>query len=622
MKTLGLLIALLAACGPAGARYSSFDQNIGRVFEVNENLMVDYQNGMAVMETWMLNVDSIQQNEDLMTPDFLSSVNQFFETFMSGQAQIYSELKVMLEEADYVVRNLGSFDLLLTEDFRGLVEFIAALQMNDDDEQLNSLFSSFIGHKNVMHFLYKTIFQNVRDLTTTLINIFDVNETFEAEATGGEVGELGFTIAELNTYYYLIGYVNKMRDLHGDFNKIQEKLMLNKISWEQSMNSFDDSLDLLKTYYHRIYVQGVNPSADVLPTAEDGSGAAEGIGEFDETEENEETANPTNICDINVTGNFNIPGLEKAEEISQFEPLEECPNIQMSCCDKEELTKAYTAFQNNQLVTLKLKYLFVYKALKQILKSYELFLDRAYRVAKLRTVDETCAAAAQKVIFFPISRVYVSNFNQFMQKAFAFGTKSRNGLFCSVCDFDFHKTILETRSIEFSNNFCSEMMTNTFDFAKNFYVQLMDYFGSVAQVYQCDLETGAFRSEVALSFEVPDFVKDVFAKCDAGSEGFCLPYCQEFSFASMTSIFDIDATLVRDFYAFLELKVKEEGESLGPSLPGALVFTASNEYDVQYNKAVLDVDLLDYQFVGNEEQTGQNPSFTGPTIQGVDTFFN
>lgn len=625
MKFWPGLIALLLGCGWACGRYSSLDQNIARAFEVNDNLLADYQQGFAVLDHFLQNIDSIKRNEDLMNPDFLSGLNQFFERFVDRQAEVYSKLKLMLTEMDYVVRNLGSFDLLLAEDFRGLIEFLAALQMSDDDDtQLNTIFSNFIGSKNVMHFLYKNIFQNVRDLTTTVINIFDVNETFEKEATGGEAGQFGFDVSDLTNYHYLIGYVKKMRDLNDDFAKVQEKLILNKISWEQSVIKFDDSLDLLKTFYHRIYVQGVDPSAAVIPVNDEDALKIlnDGTGEFNETVENEENASPTNICDQNVGNNFGIKVLEKAEEVSEFEPLEECKGIRMSCCAKSDLKKAFSVYQNNHLLTLKQKYLFVFKTLKLLLKNYETYNKRAYDTLRVRGAEEVCVAAARKVVFFPISRVYISNFNGYMSKAFEFATKSRNGLLCSVCDFDFHKTILESRSVYFSNNFCSSMMSSTYDFSKNFYVQLMDYFENVSTVYQCDQQSGVYRSEIALNFEVPEFVKEVFAKCDAGSEGFCLDYCQEFSFGSMTSIFDVDHVLIRDLYHFLEQKLKEDGESLGQAIPNALVFTASNEYEIQLNKAVLDIDSVDYQFIKASEETGQNPSFEGAPIPGIETFFN
>jgi hypothetical protein len=52
-----------------------------------------------------------------------------------------------------------------------------------------------------------------------------------------------------------------------------------------------------------------------------------------------------------------------------------------------------------------------------------------------------------------------------MNKAHLFSLNSINGIYCSLCDYDFHKTLQDESKIKLTKGFCDKMVSETFDFA-------------------------------------------------------------------------------------------------------------------------------------------------------------
>lgn len=61
----------------------------------------------------------------------------------------------------------------------------------------------------------------------------------------------------LKRYIYIIGFVLKLKDIHEQLNSKQEKLNNIFKNWIQTEENFDNSLETLKLYYHRRYVEGI-----------------------------------------------------------------------------------------------------------------------------------------------------------------------------------------------------------------------------------------------------------------------------------------------------------------------------------------------------------------------------
>lgn len=66
-----------------------------------------------------------------------------------------------------------------------------------------------------------------------------------------------------------------------------------------------------------------------------------------------------------------------------------------------------------------------------------------------------------------------------MDTAFSFSIKSKNGVFCMLCDYEFHKAYAEDKKIYFSYDFCDAMVKETFDFTQIYHLELVDYFNNL-----------------------------------------------------------------------------------------------------------------------------------------------
>lgn len=87
--------------------------------------------------------------------------------------------------------------------------------------------------------------------------------------------------------------------------------------------------------------------------------------------------------------------------------------------------------------------------------------------------------AAKNLIFTPINKNFVGKFKNSMNRAHKFALNSKNGMFCSLCDYDFHKIMVEDKKIKFTPEFCQTMVGETFDYTSVLNLQLMDYFNNL-----------------------------------------------------------------------------------------------------------------------------------------------
>lgn len=72
--------------------------------------------------------------------------------------------------------------------------------------------------------------------------------------------------------------------------------------------------------------------------------------------------------------------------------------------------------------------------------------------------------SSKNLIFTPVNKNFITKFKESMNRAHQFAINSKNGLFCSLCDYDFHKLLVEDKKIKFSPGFCESMISETFDY--------------------------------------------------------------------------------------------------------------------------------------------------------------
>ena len=96
--------------------------------------------------------------------------------------------------------------------------------------------------------------------------------------------------------------------------------------------------------------------------------------------------------------------------------------------------------------------------------NYPVFVKYAYHVIQIKNVNPVCKLSSKNLIFTPINKNFFDKFKNSMNRAHKFAINSKNGLYCSLCDYDFHKLLVEDKKVSFSPGFCDTMVEETFDY--------------------------------------------------------------------------------------------------------------------------------------------------------------
>ena len=75
--------------------------------------------------------------------------------------------------------------------------------------------------------------------------------------------------------------------------------------------------------------------------------------------------------------------------------------------------------------------------------NYSELVKYAYQIFRLPKKSEICELSAKNVIFTPINKSFIQKFKHEMVKTHKFALETTNGMYCALCDYDFHKTFLE-----------------------------------------------------------------------------------------------------------------------------------------------------------------------------------
>lgn len=287
------------------------------------------------------------------------------------------------------------------------------------------------------------MFQEINELTVIVINLFDLIETMYTECNHkGTMNHVRLDMSELIKYRYIIGFLMKLRSTKEQYEDKQTKLMSIFKNWSNTQENFDNSLQTLKLYYHRRYVEGIVDEENQQDDEEEDIDAIEENLEEDDDKNNNERK-PILICDNILMSNYFIKGVEDAIEIEQFDEIEECKNIKNSCCEKEDLEEAFKRFNHTVIPYVTKKYRVLNDILNFVVSNYSVFVNYAYHIYKIKTVNPVCRLASKNLIFTPINKNFITKFQNSMNKAHKFAINSKNGLMCSLCDYDFHKLLIE-----------------------------------------------------------------------------------------------------------------------------------------------------------------------------------
>lgn len=300
----------------------------------------------------------------------------------------------------------------------------------------------------------------------------------------------------------------------------------------------------------------------------------------DNPDQEDEELVPVKTCDKLLMGNYGIEGLTFADEIDPGASLSPCDKIANSCCEQSRMTQAFSNYQNTHFTTLTQVYKVVEQILESLLTNYQKYNKVAYYFLKNGYSSQTCMDLARRVVFMPISRDFANRFVDGLKRAQEFSRRAKANIICWVCDYDFQKRILETSELSLTQEFCSSLMDSHYNFLLSYYMQLVDYFNDVVDLLQCNQETGAFNQEYAPKFKPNQAVADLLMRC-SDNKKYCVELCQQFSFASLKGLLELNVEELKDYYEWLESKMEAIGTPLDDEMDNGLLGFYSKSFKLE-----------------------------------------
>ena len=595
MKTnIFTLLTLAALTGLSSLKYSGYEENIKHLIESIQFLSDNFKTSFEPILHYTSNIENYTSNDMLFNEDFKKKLNKFITGMNNIKGTYYRNLKISLKFLNYIRARELSFDLYLTHSYSDTIRFIANFDFDEMEPEMLELFKDFIAQKNYLFYNAKELYKYVKYLTINTINLYDVIETFHEYAKEKDDEKEEYSMEDIKRYYYVLGFLIKIDKYHNSNKEIEDNLMSLLEQWEETLEAFDESLETINIYYHRRYTEGIGS----------------------EGEENE----PIAVCNNMYLRNFFIKGETKAEEIERFKEIKECPDIEQSCCKKEEIKRMYKRYYNDSVPVSTLKYTTLFEVLSFILDNYAKFQRHAYDIMRNEEASKgECYDKARTLVFNPISKDFVEKFKQFADKTYEFAKNSRAGLYCALCDYDFHKAMMEDSAINLTKDFCDTMIEKTFDYTATYHLQLEEYFNDLIQVLQCDPKTGAFRKETELKFEHSQDIRDILIKCDTNKRENCYDYCSQFYYTRFNAIFDVDFEKIVKLYRFIDNRSKYHHIKTEGSVDERNFAKLSSDFGVEKSDtAHLHIDDLIRKFLEDpDDPTGINPYTDGPTEEDV-----
>ena len=275
--------------------------------------------------------------------------------------------------------------------------------------------------------------------------------------------------------------------------------------------------------------------------------------------DNEETdildnTEPIKICDKTFLNNYFLEGIQVAKEVDPSIGVSPCNLIEYTCCSQAEISRAYESYRENQLVVLEKNYEIVESVLNTLLMNFKKFNKLAYKVFRSKQSSSECKKKARNVIMTPISKDYNDDFAKKMKAAHEFSAKTKSNYICLVCDYSFHKQILETSEMPLSKQYCQSLMESNYKFLMDFHMVLVDYLNNVSNMLQCNPETGEFEVVSKPTITTNTFISEVLLKC-SGSKNMCHDLCELFSFTSLDSDLELNSKQLREYFQWIKYKM-------------------------------------------------------------------
>jgi hypothetical protein len=313
-----------------------------------------------------------------------------------------------------------------------------------------------------------------------------------------------------------------------------------------------------------------------------------------------EVLHPIKMCDKLILKNYGIEGFSVAEEVDPAVPLSPCERIENSCCDQAAIQRAFEIYQNNQLEVLKRTYEVAEQILESLLSNYRKYNKVAYYFLNNQATSHTCKELARKTVFMPVSKDFTRRFMDDFRKAHEFSKRAKANYICWVCNYDFQKHILARTEITLVKEFCSSMMESHYSLLLTYYMQLVDYLNDVADLLQCDQNSGLLTPEYAPRLAASPEMTDLLLKCSENKK-YCLDFCTKFSFTSLKGPLEPNVDELKSFYYWMEAKMEQLGDPLEDDIDIGMGGFYSNSYKIQKSKS------FDKRSISNLAMKFKNP---------------
>lgn len=599
----------------SSTRYIGFEQELDGIMNTYKTLIEDVEAVFVKIVYYFDNLETFYGKKNINNSMFVDSLNHFLIHSVQLKDPIYHSLKSIVLQSNEVAKKQKNFDFYLQKKHQNLLNFVANLPEKEVSPLLNGIFDEFKNQRRVMSYSTIDLKDNLQNDLINMVNLYDYLEEFTHEMIQIQNSKVLKTVSsdDISSYRFILGFLTNLRKLFQNHNSLLEKINKSLLSIENSIKLFDDSIDALDYYYNARFVIGV-PEEDLIDKNAS-------FGMADEVRAPaEDQKEKIQICDKMLMNNFEMTDvLEKVKEIDQYDKLQLCPFIEHSCCDADDLSRAYDQFFQTKLSVVKKRYAISMKILMNILNNFQEYNDFAYSILnKNINLSPNCQQKLKKLVFTPVNKYKIKLFNDELKKAHKFSINTKSNLYCFLCDYRFQKNILETGKIHLDNKFCSQIIENMSKFALEYNSGIMKYINAVLEALQCDSPSGDYENEFLLRLKPNQNIVKKIEDCEKNPDD-CEEFCEMFSFHSMKSVLDLEVEKLLEIHDYIKRKMDELGLRFSGSIDKKKLNFDFSRFSVQVNAHLgnRSMNNMKYHFMTNPPHKIADPFEQGMAIMKV-----
>lgn len=268
------------------------------------------------------------------------------------------------------------------------------------------------------------------------------------------------------------------------------------------------------------------------------------------------------------TGFMRAFGL-KGRKDSRFGAVEMCSGVKESCCTHEDQMVMYGAWvsgKTHEKISHRYKTLsIVYDGLLAQLKTVNEFAKQVEDLMRLKKFSN-CKFLANRITSYRLPTVEAS-LKRSLEDMGTFFTDAYKGIYCTMCNAENHKFILEKKStLVLNEDTCRVMTEKTLGPMLYFHVHLNKYINLVTKfMTSCDFR-GDYELDVVMPrefiFTANDDIKKSLGECKLYRNTkqwlvYCKDVCEKFTIGKFDAFFEPNRIKVAKYTLYLKRLIKE-----------------------------------------------------------------